>query len=342
MSDPTRPDPRTGRPHDVDGGAAFPVGALAGMDDDPMQRRPEDAELEAALEADLLAGVTAEPQSQWKLFRRRFFRHKPAMVGLAVLVVLIVACFGAPWLAPAPLNQQDLLTPVQGPSWSHLFGTDDLGRDYFSEVLYAGRVSLSIGIGVALLSTAIGATVGLMAGYFGGWRGNTLMRFTDLFLIIPQIALLAVALQNFGHAPPTIILVLSFIFWMTIARVVRGQVLSVREKEYVEAARCAGASAGRIQFRTILPNLVGVITVNATLAVAAAIVTESTLSFLGFGVQRPETSWGNMLTDARGYVGTSKAHLIWFPGLMLLMVTLAINFLGDGLRDALDPQSEKS
>jgi len=340
--DPTRPDPSTGRPREARSAEAFADGVIAGVSDSP-DHVPDSLRHDLDVwEGALAAGVTAKPQTQWQLFRRRFFRHKPAMVGLVTLTILIIACFGAPWLAPAAQNVQDLTAEATGPSLAHWFGVDDLGRDYFSEVLYAGRVSLAIGLGVGLLSTLIGSTVGLIAGYFGGWRESTLMRFTDLFLIIPQIALLAVALQRFGKTPLIIILVLSFIFWMTIARVVRGQVLSLKEKEYVEAARASGASSGRIMFRTILPNLVSVITVNATLSVAAAIVTESTLSFLGFGIQRPQTSWGNMLSDARGYVGTSKAHLIYFPGLMLLLVTLSINFLGDGLRDALDPQSDRS
>ncbi len=338
MSDPTRPDRRTDRPADVGGAEPFPLGTMAGLRDGAYH---EAGEL-AVWEGELAAGVTATPQTQWQMFRRRFVRHRPAMIGLVTLIVLILACFLSPWIAPYGQNEQDLLAPVECCSADHPFGTDDLGRDYFSEVLYAGRISLAIGLSVGILSTILGAAIGLVAGYFGGWRESSLMRFTDLFLIVPQIALLAVALQAFGKSPPIIIVVLSFIFWMTIARVVRGQVLSLKEKEYVEAARAAGASPNRIMFRTILPNLVGVITVNATLSVAAAIVTESTLSFLGFGVQRPDTSWGNMLSDARGYVGTSKAHLIYFPGLMLLLVTLSINFLGDGLRDALDPQSERT
>jgi len=293
-------------------------------------------------DSDFVHGVAPEARSQWQLFWRRFVRHKPAMIGLVTLIVLCVACFGAPWFAPADKNAQDLLTGAAGPSRDHWFGTDQLGRDYFTEVLYAGQVSLMIGLSVGLLSTAIGTVIGSMSGYFGSWRDAGLMRFTELFLVVPQIALLAVALKKFGSSPGTIILVLAFIFWMTIARVVRGQVLSIKEREYVEAARASGATSRRVIFRTILPNLVSVITVNATLAVATAIIAESTLSFLGFGIQRPDTSWGNMLADARGFVGTPLAYLIYFPGLMLLLVTLSINFLGDGLRDALDPQSELS
>jgi len=291
---------------------------------------------------DLAAGTAPEARTQWQLFRRRFFRHKGAMFGLFVLVVLGFCCYGAGWVAPFPKGQLDLTALDPQPSWHHIFGLDPLGRDYFSEVLYAGQVSLTIGLGVGLLSTVIGSMVGAVAGYFGTWRDAALMRITDLFLIVPQIAVLAIALKKFGNSATTIVLVLTGLFWMTIARIVRGQVLSLKEKEFVEAARAAGASNSRIIFRTILPNLVGPISVNATLSVALAIATESTLSFLGFGIQRPATSWGNMLSDARGYVGTSQAYLVYFPGIMLLLITLAINFLGDGLRDALDPQGESA
>lgn len=291
--------------------------------------------------ADLLATADAMPKSQWQLFRGRFLRHKAAMFGLVVLVILLVACFGATWIAPAPKGQQNLLLDSGGPTWDNLFGVDQLGRDYLSEVLYAGQVSLRIGLAVALISTLIGSITGALAGYFGGWIDGALMRLTDLFLIIPQIALLAIALKKFGSSPSVITLVLAGLFWMGIARVVRSQVLVLKEREFVEAARAAGASDWRIIARHILPNCIGPITVNATLAVALAIVSESTLSFLGFGIQRPDTSWGNMLSDARGFVGTDLSFLIYFPGLMLLLVTLAINFIGDGLRDALDPQGDR-
>jgi peptide/nickel transport system permease protein len=165
------------------------------------------------------------------------------------------------------------------------------------------------------------------------------MRITDLFLIVPGIAVLAIALQKFGRTDSVIIFVLAGLFWMTIARVVRGQVLSIKEKEYVEAARAAGASNGRIVLRHVLPNCVGPIVVNATLVISFAIITESTLSFLGFGVAKPQTSWGNMLSDARGYV-SSNQHLLYFPGIAILITVLFVNFVGDGLRDAFDPHSK--
>jgi peptide/nickel transport system permease protein len=286
-----------------------------------------------------LSGGGAPARSQWQLFRRRFFRHKVAVASIFVLVILFLLCFGASWIAPYDRNAQDLLLGPVSPNGQHWFGTDELGRDQLSRLLYAGQISLEIGITVALLSTVVGATVGAVAGFFGKATDQALMRFTDLFLIVPDIAILALALQYFGQSNATIILVLAGIFWMYIARVVRGQVLSLKEKEYVEAARAAGASPFRIITRHLIPNTIGPIMVDATLAVAGAIITESTLSFLGFGVQPPNTSWGKMLSDAEGYVGTDKAYLLYFPGAAILITVLCVNFLGDGLRDAFDPQS---
>jgi peptide/nickel transport system permease protein len=225
------------------------------------------------------------------------------------------------------------------PSFEHLLGTDDLGRDYLTEILYAGQVSLLLALSVALISTAIGVLVGMVAGYRGGWVDNLFMRITDLFLVVPAIALLALVLQGLGRNPFSIVLVLSLIGWTYIARVVRGQVLSLREREFIGAARVIGANDRQIIWKHVLPNLGGVIAVNVALAVASAIIIESTLSFLGFGVQPPQTSWGNMLSQASGLIGTSKVYLLYFPGLFILIAVLAVNFVGDGLRDALDPRS---
>jgi peptide/nickel transport system permease protein len=250
---------------------------------------------------------------------------------------LIFACFAANLVAPFPANQQDLVIGAVGPNTHHWFGTDELGRDMLSEILYAGRTSLRIGLTVAFLSTLLGTVVGAVSGYFGKWADQGLMRLTDLFLVIPQLVVLAIAIQGFGSTQVVIALSLAGLFWMGEARVVRGQVLALREREFVEAARSIGASPMRVVFRHIIPNCLGPILVGATLGVAGAILTESALSYLGFGVQLPATSWGNLLSSARGYVGTPQAYLIYFPGMMILITVLAVNFLGDGLRDALDP-----
>jgi peptide/nickel transport system permease protein len=280
-------------------------------------------------------------RSQWQLFWRRFLRHRMAVLSSLVLLLVIFVCFSASWLAPYPKNDQNLVLGAVGPSLKHWFGTDDLGRDQLTEIMFAGQISLKIGLAVALISTLVGTVLGSLAGYFSRWTDQLLMRVTDLFLIVPAIAILAIAIKKFGNSATTIILILAGLGWMYIARVVRSQILSIKEKEYVEAARASGASSARIITRHLLPNTIGPILVNATLAIAAAIITESTLSFLGFGVQPPTTSWGRMLSDAEGYVGTAKAHLLYFPGLALLIVVLCVNFIGDGLRDAFDPQSRR-
>jgi peptide/nickel transport system permease protein len=296
---------------------------------------------EQADDAALVVGAEPVARSNWQLFRRRFFRHKLAVISIFVLLGLVVACFGAKWLAPYPKNHQDFLTSAEGPSSQHWFGTDDLGRDQLTEIMYAGQVSLEIGLAVAILATIVGVFVGAVAGFFAGLVDQGLSRLTDLFLIIPEIAILAVVLKALGHSPNWIIVVLAALGWMYVARVVRGQVLSIKEKEFVEAARASGASNRRIIVRHILPNTIGPIMVNMTLAIAAAVIAESTLSFLGFGIQPPDNSWGRMLADAESAAGDfNRFYMILFPGLMLLLTVLAVNFLGDGLRDAFDAQAD--
>lgn len=285
-------------------------------------------------------------RSQWTLIRRRFLRHRLAVVALAVLFLLYLSAVFAKELSPFDLNPKltasVLAEARHGPSFKHLLGTDELGRDQLTRILYAGRISLFVGLSVALVSTLFGTLVGALAGYFGGWLDNLLMRITDLVLVIPALAILLIAGQKVktsGGSSPEIVLVLAVLFWMPIARVVRGVFYSLKEKEFIEAARATGASNRRIIFRHMLPNTIGPIMVNATLVVGLAIITESTLSFLGFGIQPPAVSWGNMLAQSEGSVGTPMAYLIYFPGLAILLTVLAVNYLGDGLRDAFDPQS---
>lgn len=271
---------------------------------------------------------------------RRFMRHRLALPSLIVLALLLIACFGAGWLAPFPRGAQNLLLGPTGPSAKHWLGTDELGRDYLSEVLYAGQVSLAIGLSVAVLATIVGTAAGAVAGFVGGLVGELIMRITDLFLIVPGIAILAVIVHGLGPSPTTIVVALAALGWTYIARIVRAQVLSLREQDFVEAARGIGASGARILVSHLLPNLVGVIVVATSLTVASSIIIESTLSFLGFGVQPPQTSWGSMLSEAAGYVGTERVYLLYFPGLFILITVLCVNFVGDGLRDALDPQGK--
>jgi peptide/nickel transport system permease protein len=253
--------------------------------------------------------------------------------------------FAGPITSRYPLNPdlgdaKVLAEANHPPSAKHWFGTDELGRDQFTRIVYAGRISLVIGLSVAIVSTVVGTAIGAMAGYFGGWADQLLMRVTDLFLVVPQLAVLLLVQSKWKGSVMVIVIALSLLFWQYIARVVRGVFLSLKEKEYVEAARASGASSFRIMFRHMLPNTIGPIAVNATLAVAVAILTESTLSFLGFGIQPPQVSWGNMLFQSKGAVGTPTGYLIYFPGLFILVTVMAVNFLGDGLRDAFDPQSK--
>jgi len=333
--------------------------ATAGDPVDPEGHYLELLEDEAAAEEIGSEVGSAPPRSQWQLFRRRFVRHKLAMFGLVVLIILCLAIFFASLWVPHSPTDQDILAGAQAPNGDHWFGTDNNGRDYFARVIFAGQISLKIGLAVALISTLVGTVSGALAGFFGKWVDQLLMRVTDLFLIVPGIAVLAVGLKfatsdqnpvgrfvrGEGSEPrfgtdSIIIIVLAMLGWMSIARVVRGQILSIKEKEFVEAARAVGASNFRIITRHLLPNCIGPIVVNATLAIAVAIVAESTLSFFGFGVQIPETSWGQMLDDAKANIYFDE-HLLYFPGLFILLTVLCVNFVGDGLRDAFDPQSRR-
>ncbi|MDP3012946.1 MAG: ABC transporter permease, partial [Candidatus Subteraquimicrobiales bacterium] len=222
------------------------------------------------------------------------------------------------------------------PSFSHPFGTDDLGRDQLVRVMYGGRISLAVGLLVALFSTFIGVAIGALAGYFGGVLDNVLMRFIDFALTIPPLVILMVAGSIVAGGILEIILIVSLLMWMYVARLIRGVFLSLKEKEFVEAARACGASHFRIIVKHMLPNAIAPIIVNTTLAVGYAILIESALSFLGFGIQPPTPSWGNMLQRAQQTM-ILYPWLTWFPGAMIVLTVLTINFLGDGLRDALEP-----
>jgi len=285
-------------------------------------------------------GLEEHGLSQRTLMWRRFRRHKLAMASLVVLVLIGLATILAGVLTPYGYAEQRLDQILQGPSAEHWLGTDQLGRDELTRLLYGGRISLMVGIGVALVSGVIGTVVGAAAGFYGGRLDNAVMRVTDLFLSIPLLVLLIIASRATGGKTRDIVLVLSLALWMFMARIVRGLFLSLREKEFIEAARSIGASNRRIILRHMLPNSIGVIIVNLTLTVAIAILTVSLLSFLGFGVQPPTPTWGNMLEDGRPQM-TFAGWLVWFPGLAILLTVLCVNFLGDGLRDALDPTQRR-
>jgi ABC-type dipeptide/oligopeptide/nickel transport system permease subunit len=306
-------------------------------------------DLELAYES----GVEVEARSQWAYARMRFLRHRLAVASLVVLILISLVGAFAPWIAPYGFDELDLDNTTSPPTledW-HLFGTDQLGRDYLSRVIFGIRTSLWVAVVVALLSTAIGTAIGAIAGYFGGQVDNLLMRFTDLILTLPGLAILLTAAVYFGQddsevfgvtlpQPLKIGLILAFLFWTSVARIVRGLFLSLREKEFVEAAKAAGASDSRIIVRHMLPNCVGPIIVNATLVVATAILVEAALSFLGFGIQPPNAALGKLISDGQGE-GFNLWWLVTFPGLVIVIIALAINFVGDGLRDALDPTQRR-
>ncbi len=292
-----------------------------------------------------MMGMEDQLLSPGRMALRRFRRHKLAMLSLTILVILALACilvplFAAHGYAYVPPGVESFKLRLKGPSLAHPFGTDLIGRDQFVRVLYGGRVSLAVGFGVALSATVIGTTVGAIAGFKGGRLDNILMRTTDLFLGMPLLVLLILFSKALGGSILDIVIMLSAFFWMPIARIVRGLFLSLKQKEYVEAARAMGASDMRIMLRHIIPNCVGPIIVNATLSVAGAVLTESLLSFLGRGIQPPVPTWGNLLDSGRRFT-TISPSLVWFPGLAILITVLCVNFVGDGLRDALDPTQRR-
>ena len=271
---------------------------------------------------------------------RRFASRRLSVVSLVVLVIIVAAVAGADVIAPYELGQQNLDHVLAPPGRDFLLGTDTLGRDTLSQVLYGGRISLAIGVSVALIAAVLGTTVGLVAGYQGGRIDAVLMRFTDTLLALPLLMMIVLLARILGDSPTDVILVLSLLGWMALARIIRAKALALREQEFIAAARAMGAGSGRIMFRHLLPNLVGEISVAVSLAVVGAILLESTLSFLGFGVSAAHTpTWGNMIGGNEGFM-TVEPWLVWAPGLAIVVTVLAVNYIGDGLRDAFDVRSD--
>lgn len=283
--------------------------------------------------ANKVVGYVSQRRRQW----RAFARNRLAVASLVVLVILHLAALLAPWLTayePAKVSPRDSLL---GPSWDHLLGTDNYGRDVFTRLLYGGRVSLMVGLASVAVSLVVGTLVGAISGYFSGWPDAILMRFTDAMLAVPVFFLLLLVLTIFGGATSTIVLIIGLTSWMSIARLVRGEIMRFAEMEFVEAARSIGASPARVLVYHVLPHAFSAMIVAATIGIAYAILIESSLSYLGLGIQPPTATWGNMLQDSQQFLFNAPLLSI-YPGLMIFFAVLAYNFLGDGLRDALDPR----
>ena len=286
-----------------------------------------------------------EHRSLWGEIWRRFRRDKFAMVGVVLIIALVLIALLAPWIAPHdPTKQYDNGLTMQGmpvgPSHEFWLGTDTLGRDLLSRLMYGARVSLVVGVLANGFALILGVIFGLTAGYFRGWVETFLMRMTDVMMAFP-IILLAVALVSV--LKPSIwilILVIGIVYWTPMTRVIHGEVLSIREKEFVDAARLTGCSSARILWRHILPHLVAVILVYTSLGLATTILFEATLSYIGLGVQPPTPSWGQMIAEGQNYY-LSAPHLVLYPGLAIMITVLAFNLVGDGMRDAFDPQQRR-
>jgi peptide/nickel transport system permease protein len=310
--------------------------------------------MDGSIPASATAELTVAPKTKARQFSpwldawRRFRRHRLALASTVILLAIILAVLFLPFVYRVPINEIDFTARLKGPSFAHPFGTDDLGQDLLARMLYGGRISLAVAFAAMVVAIVVGTVIGAIAGMARGWVGPALMWLTDLFLSLPPLPLLLLVIYLFRDSLKTvfgpeggvfilIVLVVGGLRWMPAARLVRAQFLSLREKEFVEAARALGASKLRQVVRHILPNALGPVIVAATVDVAAAIIAESTLSFLGLGFPPDIPSWGRILFDAKDYLDIAT-HWAMFPGVAIFLTVLAISFIGDGLRDALDPR----
>ncbi len=272
-----------------------------------------------------------------KLFWRRLKKNKLAVSGGVIVFLLFAVALFAPWISPYKYDDINVEHILEKPSWQHPLGTDDLGRDVLSRMIWGARISLAVGFVAVSISTLIGVVLGALSGYYGGWIEIVLMRFVDIMLCIPAFFLILAVIAFIGPSIWNIMIVIGLTSWMGVARLVRAEFLTLKEREFVLAARCVGASDLRIIFRHILPNALAPVFVSAVLGVAGAILVESALSFLGIGIQPPIASWGNILT-----AGKENLEIAWwlsvFPGVAILITVLSYYLLGEGIRDAIDPR----
>ncbi|MEZ4676838.1 MAG: ABC transporter permease [Caldilineaceae bacterium] len=279
------------------------------------------------------------PARQQSRFWRRFRRHRLAVVGAGFMLILIFLALFAPFLATHDPYQLDMRATKEPPNAEYLLGTDTAGRDMWSRLIYAGRISLSVGVVSVTIYITIGTLLGAVAAYYGGWVDSLIMRFTDTVMSFPDLIIIITVVAFIGPSIYNVMLAIGLLGWPGTCRLVRGQVLALREIEFIEAAHSTGLPTGRILWRHLLPNVVPYLIVVATLGMAGAILTEAGLSFLGLGVQPPTPSWGNMLNSAQRLTLLEQYPHLWLsPGLMIAVTVLSINFIGDALRDALDPR----
>jgi ABC-type dipeptide/oligopeptide/nickel transport system permease subunit len=286
-----------------------------------------------------LEGLTETPKSFGRLAWERFIHHRLALIGAAGLLIIVAAFIIGPMISDFAFDERNVRDRLQGPNRTHWFGTDEIGRDLFARTARGGQYSLGIGALAAAIATAFGTLIGATAGYFGRAFDLVISQLINLVLVVPGIIILSLFAVKFGSTWWKLALVIAALAWTRIARVVRGLVLSLKEQEFVMAARAAGASHARIIFRHILPNVMGVVAVEITLLLGSTIVLESTLSFLGLGVKPPQTSLGLLVADAKGNIDNDPFRVL-APGIFIVLIVLCVNFLGDGLRDALDPRSK--
>jgi peptide/nickel transport system permease protein len=319
---------------------------------------PDPAVSQASPALDDMRGTEAvQALTPGQLVWRRFRKHRMANVGaVGIAVLLLFIVIGSAITPESKANAVDLGSSISAPSAAHIMGTDSTGRDVFYRIIYGGQISLLVGIMAVLIAVTLGTVIGGVAAYYGKWVDGILMRFTESMLSIPSLFLLIVLGKTFGKDVPTIyilghsfsgsvgivILVIGTTSWMYLARIVRASVFSLREMDYISAARALGASHSRIFFSHLVPNTLGPIIVSATLGLASAILTEAYVSFLGLGVQPPTASWGNMLTSAQSFIQRGAWWMWVFPSLFIIFTILCINLMGDGLRDALDPRSSRN
>ncbi|MDQ2652800.1 MAG: ABC transporter permease [Chloroflexota bacterium] len=293
------------------------------------------------LGADIPVTRQAGVESPTRLAVRRFLRHRLATVGLVISILLILSALFAPVLAPRDPLKISILDKFAPPmTRGFILGADEVGRDLVSRLLYAGRISLLVGFAAMAVTVVVGTIVGLVAGFYGGRIDSVLMRFADALLSFPTVFLLLVLAAFVGASVLSITLIIGLTSWMELSRILRNQALTLREQDFVQAGRALGASNGWLITRHMLPNTLGPIMVAATLNIANAVLAESYISYLGYGIQPPEASWGNMLNNAQSYFGTAP-WIALFPGVLITLTVASFNFVGDGLRDALDPRTRR-